>query len=140
MFLFFVNSSTCCWVNEWILWYRKVVFSLSTKFIHFIIWRLFTMRVPKRPFDFFYREIQNFIVIPKRPFVVLQGIQHFTVVPKRCHSFFYSEMQNFENCNQTVIVFLMWNTKFWKLHPNGHLYFPQGSPKSNVYHQFDLVF
>ena len=67
----------------------------------------------------FYSEMQNFETLPKQPF-----------------RFFYNERQNFKNCTQTAIRFLQRNTEFWKLHPNGHSYFPHGNQKPTIYHQF----
>ena len=73
------------------------------------------------------------------------------------HLFFCKQRQNFETCNQIVIhvittkyrslkvvptwpfVFLQQNTKFWKLYPNNHLYFPEGNTKSDYLLLVNLV-
>ena len=62
------------------------------------------MRLPKRSFVF-YMEIQIFTVVPKRPFLVLQGNTKFCSCIQTAIHFFYSETQIFENYTQTVIRF-----------------------------------
>ena len=101
----------------------------------------------------FCNEMQNFTVLLKRPFVILQWNTKFwsctqTVIRflpvkykilklfPNSHFAFYNDTQNFENCYQTNIRFLQRNIKFWKLRLNGHLYFPQGNWNLTIYHQF----
>ena len=79
---------------------------------------------------FFHSEIQNFTVVPKRPFVFLQRNTKFRIAPKWPFVFltkqnilkfvpkrpfvFQNKRENFESCTQMA-----------------KLYFSQGNTKSN---------
>ena len=63
------------------------------------------------PRTVFNREMQNFTVVPRRPFV-----------------FYFSKMQNFECCTQTVIRFLIKKYRILKVvpqcvYPSGYSFF-----------------
>ena len=87
---------------------------------------------------FFYKEIQNFKVVPKLSSVFYIKIQNLKVAPKRpsvifqrntnfwnCakgRSFFYNEIQNFESFTQTVILISLKEIR-----------------NLTIYHQFSVV-
>ena len=60
---------------------------------------------------FFYSRIQNFTVVPKQPFVILQR-----------NTKFYS-------CTQTTIRFFIEKYKILKLYPSGYFVFSQRNTK-----------
>ena len=68
------------------------------------------MRVPIR---FFYSEILNFTVAPKRPFVFLQRNAKFWKLLRNHYTFFYNEIQNFEVAPKRPFVFPTWKCKIW---------------------------
>ena len=86
--------------------------------------------------SFVYSEIRNFTIALKRPFVFLQRNAKFWNCTQTVISLFCSETKNFKTAPKWPFVFLQRNTEFWKLHPNGHLHFPQQNTKSNYYFCF----
>ena len=71
--------------------------------------------------SFFYSKIQNFTVVPKRPFVFLQRSTKFYSCTQTVIRFLQRSTK-FYSCTQTSIRFLQRNTKF-RIVPKWPLFF-----------------
>ena len=75
-------------------------------------------------YSLFYKEIQNFTVVPKRSFVFLQRNEKFWKLYSDGHLFFYNKTQNFETCYQAVIHNFTTKYRILKVVPKRPLVFP----------------
>ena len=64
-----------------------------------------------RSYSFFHSEIQNFTVVPKRPFVFFSAKYKILQLYPNGHSFFYSEIWNFAVVPKRPFGFYKRNTK-----------------------------
>ena len=69
------------------------------------------MRLPKRSFVF-YMEIQIFTVVPKRPFLVLQGNTKFCSCIQTAIHFFIAKRKFLRTIPKRSFAFLPRNTEF----------------------------
>ena len=72
---------------------------------------------------FFYSEIRNFTVVPKRQFVFFTAKYEVLQLYPNGHSFFYSEIRNFPVVLKRQFVFFTAKYEIFQLYPNGHSFF-----------------
>ena len=85
------------------------------------------MRVPKRPFVFFYSKIQNFTVASKRSFVFIAAYEILQLYSNG-HPFFKEKYKILKTVPKQPFfprsfVLLLQNTNILKLYPNGYSFF-----------------
>ena len=70
--------------------------------IRFITRKYKILQLQPNGHSFFYREMQNFTVVPKRPFTFLKRNAKFWKLCPNGYSLFYNEIQDFESCTQAA--------------------------------------